>query len=75
MREIYLCELCESSTGRISLYRINFYRAICVNARTHNIKPHKFIKPPIFMNLHKFVMHIKMLLYGKLFITHTYIGE
>ena len=28
LHEIYLCELCELSTGRINLYRINFYRAI-----------------------------------------------
>ena len=28
MCEIYLYELCESSTGRINLCHINFYRAI-----------------------------------------------
>ena len=32
MCEIYLHELCESSSGRISLYHINFYRAIRYNA-------------------------------------------
>ena len=30
MREIYLCELCESSTGRINLYRMIFFVAAYV---------------------------------------------
>ena len=29
---IYFCELCESSTGRINLYCINFHHAMCYNA-------------------------------------------
>ena len=27
MREICLCNLCESSAGHLNLYRINYYRA------------------------------------------------
>ena len=30
MREIYLCNLCESSAGHINLYRIKFYHAIII---------------------------------------------
>lgn len=67
MLEIYLCELCESSPGRISSYRINFYRAIRCNAqstRIHKQKLHKFIKRSILTNSHKSFARIIMSPYG-----------
>ena len=63
-----LCELCESSTCQINLYHIKLisshsyvamHKALeCIN------KNHKFIERPVLTNSHKFVMRIKMSLYG-----------
>ena len=46
-----------ASASRINLYSINFYRTIRYNA--YHINLSRF-KSPILVNLHKFVMHIKM---------------
>ena len=63
MHDIYLCELCESSTHSMNLYHIYIYPAISYNAES--AKMHKFIKRPVLKNSHKFIMCIKMPLYSK----------
>ena len=61
MHEIYLCELGESSAGRINLYNISYIMPHMLQWLEHmNKNLHKFIKRPILTNSHKFVMHIKM---------------
>ena len=53
MYEIYLCKLCESSSGCINLY-ITHKFFIVPYVTMHSMLEHIFIKRPILMNLHKF---------------------
>ena len=54
LREIYLCKLCESNTGRINLYHKFLSRQTLLCIKRYIERINKFINRPILTNSHNF---------------------